>query len=99
MSVVLWTPRCTLSVWSGPYGNNALYVPELQKIVIFGSKYPPSNAPQPAIPGFLSLPIVFASQVNLPSSLGQITNTTRQPRTMALGAKLVFNTRKSRTGG
>ena len=52
-----------------PYGNNALYVPELQKIVVFGSQYPPANAPQPVIPGFLSLPIVFASQVNLPSSL------------------------------
>ena len=52
-----------------PYGNNALYVPELQKIVVFASQYPPANAPQPVIPGFLSLPIVFASQVNLPSSL------------------------------
>ncbi len=52
-----------------PYGNNALYVPDLKKIVIFGSNYPPANSPQPVIPGFLSLPIVFASAVNLPSSL------------------------------
>lgn len=52
-----------------PYGNNALYVPSLQKIVIFGSGYPPPTSPQPVIPGFLTLPIVFASQVGLPSSL------------------------------
>lgn len=72
------TPRLTLNLGlrydmqhinDSPYGNNALYVPELQKIVIFGSQYPPANAPQPVIPGFSSLPIVFASQVNLPSSL------------------------------
>ncbi len=52
-----------------PYGNNALYIPELKQIVIFGSKYPAANAPQPVLPGFLSLPIAFASQVGLPNSL------------------------------
>ena len=52
-----------------PYGNNALYVPDLKKIVIFGSQYPPATSPQPVIPGFLTLPIVFASSVGLPSGL------------------------------
>ena len=52
-----------------PYGNNALYVPDLKEIVIFGSQYPKANAVQPVIPGFLSLPIVFASAAGLPSSL------------------------------
>lgn len=52
-----------------PYGNNALYVPSLQKIVIFDTKLPTATSPQPAIPGFLTLPIVFASQVGLPGHL------------------------------
>ncbi len=52
-----------------PYGNNALYIPDLKQIVIFGSKYPAANAPQPVIPGFLTLPIAFANTVGLPSSL------------------------------
>ena len=52
-----------------PYGNNALYVPDLKEIVIFGSQYPPATSPQPVIPGFLTLPIVFASSVGLPSGL------------------------------
>lgn len=51
------------------YGNNSLYIPDLQKIVVFASRYPSANSPQPVIPGFLNLPIVFASSVNLPSSL------------------------------
>lgn len=52
-----------------PYGNNSLYIPDVGKIVVFASQYPTANAVQPAIPAFLSLPIVFASQVGLPSSL------------------------------
>jgi len=55
-----------------PYGNNSLYVPALQKIVVFGDHFPAS-----AIPGFLTLPITLSSQVGLPNNvfdyLGQAT--------------------------
>ncbi len=51
------------------YGNNSLYVPELQKIVLFSSDYPSASAPQPAIPAFSGLPMVFASDVHLPQDV------------------------------
>lgn len=47
-----------------PYGNNSLYVPSQQKIVVFGNSYPPA-----AIPAFLKLPITLSSQVGLPNSV------------------------------
>jgi len=47
-----------------PYGNNSLYVPAQQKIVVFGDHYPAS-----AIPGFLTLPITLSSQVGLPNNV------------------------------
>ncbi len=74
------TPKLTLNlgfrydlqhIEDSPYGNNSLYVPSLQKIVLFGRQLPAATAPQPAIPAFLNLPIVFASQVGLPSHLFQ----------------------------
>ncbi len=58
-----------------PYGNNALFIQTLpsgtplNKVVFFGSSYPGSNAKNPVIPGFLSLPIVFASQVGLSNNV------------------------------
>jgi hypothetical protein len=58
---------------SNPYGENSLYVPAQQKVVVFGSSYP-SNA----IPGLASAyPVTLSSQVGLPSTvfgyLGQAT--------------------------
>jgi hypothetical protein len=47
-----------------PYGNNSLFVPSLQKVVVFGDHYPSS-----AIPGFLTLPITLSSQVGLPNNV------------------------------
>jgi len=58
-----------------PYGNNALFIQNLpsgaplDKVVFFGSAYPGSNAKNPVIPGFLNLPIVFASQVGLTNNV------------------------------
>ncbi|MBN9616184.1 MAG: collagen-binding protein [Acidobacteriales bacterium 59-55] len=52
-----------------PYGNGALYIPELQKIVIFSKTFPAADGPNPVIPGLLSLPIAMASDVGLPPSL------------------------------
>jgi hypothetical protein len=47
-----------------PYGEESLYVPSLQKVVVFGSSYPST-----AIPNFLSsIPIALSSQVGLPGS-------------------------------
>jgi hypothetical protein len=59
---------------NNPYGNNSLYVPSLQEVVVFGHQYPAT-----AIPNFLtSIPIALSSSVGLPSSvfsyLGQDTN-------------------------
>ena len=48
------TPRLTINAgirydlqWfrPSPYGNASLYIPSLQYVVVFGSGYPPSNAP------------------------------------------------------
>jgi hypothetical protein len=55
--------------FNSPYGNGALYVPSLQKIVIFANGYPSATGPNPVIPGLLSLPIVMAGSVGLRSSL------------------------------
>ncbi len=47
-----------------PYGEESLYDPSLQKVVVFGSSYPST-----AIPNFLnSIPITLSSQVGLPGS-------------------------------
>ena len=75
-------PNLTLNVglrydlqWfeDNPYGNNSLYVPSQQKIVVWGNSYPPS-----AIPGFLTLPITLSSQIgftnNVFNYLGQDKN-------------------------
>jgi hypothetical protein len=75
-------PNLTLNVglrydlqWfeDNPYGNNSLYVPSQQKIVVWGNSYPPS-----AIPGFLTLPITLSSQIgftnNVWNYLGQDKN-------------------------
>jgi len=55
--------------FDSPYGNGALYVPELKKIVIFAKGYPDANGPNPVIPGLLTLPIAMAGDVGLPQSL------------------------------
>jgi hypothetical protein len=52
-----------------PYGNGALYIPSLQKVVVFSKSYPPANATTPVVPAFLSLPIELASQAGLSTSL------------------------------
>jgi hypothetical protein len=56
-----------------PYGNNSLYVPSQQKIVVWGNSYPSS-----AIPAFLKLPITLSSQIgfsnNVWNYLGQDKN-------------------------
>jgi hypothetical protein len=56
-----------------PYGNNSLYVPSQQKIVVWGNSYPSS-----AIPAFLTLPITLSSQIgfsnNVWNYLGQDRN-------------------------
>jgi hypothetical protein len=81
------TPRLTINAgirydlqWfrPSPYGNQSLYVPNLQKVVVFGNGYPPSTSPVQAISQFLSLPLEFASQAGLPNNvwsyLGQDAN-------------------------
>ena len=92
-----------------PYGNNALFIPNLpsgpalNKVVVFSAGYPPSTAKNPVIPGFLTLPIVFASQVGLSNNvwdyLGQDTNNVAprlgfayeiMPKTVLRGAYGVF---------
>ncbi len=61
-----------------PYGNNALYVRAIQKVVVFSKSYPSADATVPAIPAFLTLPIVLAPQAGLTTGvwdyLGQDTN-------------------------
>jgi len=52
-----------------PYGNGALYIPSLQKVVVFADSYPSANATIPAIPALLSLPVVLAPQAGITSSL------------------------------
>jgi Carboxypeptidase regulatory-like domain/TonB dependent receptor len=47
-----------------PYGNNSLYVPSQQKIVVWGNSYPPS-----AIPGFLTLPITLSSKIGFSNNV------------------------------
>jgi Carboxypeptidase regulatory-like domain len=88
---------------ASPYGNGSLYVPSLQKVVVFGKSYPSSNSIVPAIPAFLTLPIVLAPQVGLTTSLfgylGQDTNNVAprvgfayqvMPNTVVRGAFGVF---------
>ncbi len=48
-----------------PYGNASLYIPSLQKVVVFGNSYPAANSVVPAIPAFLSLPIELSPQAGL----------------------------------
>jgi hypothetical protein len=47
-----------------PYGNNSLYVPSQQKIVVWGNSYPSS-----AIPAFLTLPITLSSQIGISNNV------------------------------
>ncbi len=47
-----------------PYGNNSLYVPSQQKIVVWGNSYPSS-----AIPAFLTLPITLSSQIGFSNNV------------------------------
>ena len=60
-----------------PYGNDSLYIPSLQKVVVFSRSFP-TNPVAPVIPAFLNLPVVLAPQVGLTtdlfSYLGQDTN-------------------------
>ncbi len=53
------TPRLTVNAgirydlqWfrPSPYGNQSLYIPSLQKVVVFGGGYPPSTSPIQVIP-------------------------------------------------
>ncbi len=86
-----------------PYGNGALYVPSLQKDVVFANSYPPANATIPVIPAFLNLPVVLAPSVGLTTSLwsylGQDTNNVAprlgfayqvRPNTVVRGAFGIF---------
>jgi hypothetical protein len=66
-------PNLTLNVglrydlqWfeDNPYGNNSLYVPSQQKIVVWGNSYPSS-----AIPGFLTLPITLSSKIGFSNNV------------------------------
>jgi Carboxypeptidase regulatory-like domain/TonB dependent receptor len=81
------TPRLTFNAglrydlqWfrPSPYGNQSLYIPSAQKVVVFGGGYPPPTSPIQVIPAFLSLPIEFAAQAGLSNNvwsyLGQDTN-------------------------
>lgn len=47
-----------------PYGNNSLFVPSQQKIVVWGNAYPSS-----AIPGFLTLPITLSSAIGMSNNV------------------------------
>jgi hypothetical protein len=86
-----------------PYGNGALYVPSLQKDVVFAKSFPPANATIPVVPAFLNLPVVLAPQVGLTTSLwsylGQDTNNVAprlgfayqvMPKTIVRGAFGIF---------
>jgi hypothetical protein len=86
-----------------PYGNASLYIPSLQKVVVFGNSYPPANAVVPAIPAFLTLPIELSPQAgfsnNVWSYLGQDTNNVAprlgfayqlMPKTVVRGAFGIF---------
>lgn len=71
--------RCDLQWFSpSPYGNASLYIPNLQKVVVFGASYPAANATIPAIPAFLTLPVELSSQAGLSNNvwdyLGQDTS-------------------------
>ena len=71
-----WKPLPKLTINAGlrydlqwfrpnPYGNNSLYVPSLQKVVVFADSYPAS-----AIPNFLtSVPTVLAPSVGLSTNV------------------------------
>jgi len=53
-----------------PYGNDALYVPSLQKVVVFENAYTASGSVVPTISSAVStFPIVLASAANLKASL------------------------------
>jgi Carboxypeptidase regulatory-like domain/TonB dependent receptor-like, beta-barrel len=86
-----------------PYGNGALYVPSLQKDVVFASSYPSANATIPVVPAFLNLPVVLAPQAGLSTNLwdylGQDTNNVAprlgfayqvMPKTVVRGAFGIF---------
>ena len=47
-----------------PYGNDSLYVPSQQKIVVWGNSYPSS-----AIPAYLKLPITLSSQIGFSNNV------------------------------
>jgi hypothetical protein len=49
-----------------PYGADSLYVPSLQKVVVFGNSYPSA-----ALPAYINgaIPIALSSQVGLPSNV------------------------------
>jgi len=88
---------------SSPYGNASLYIPSLQRVVVFGTRYPSATDKIPAIPQYLSLPISLSSQVGLPNDvfqyLGQDKNNVSPrlgfayqvtPRTVLRGAFGIF---------
>ncbi len=73
-----WKPTPKLTVNAGlrydlqwfkpsPYGANALYVPALKEVVVFGSSYPKQS-----IPAFINgttIPIALSTQVGLPNNV------------------------------
>ena len=85
-----------------PYGNGALYIPSLQKVVVFSKSYPPANATVPTIPGLLTLPVVLAPQVGLTTLYGYLGQATKNvaprlgfayqlaPKTVVRGAFGIF---------
>jgi hypothetical protein len=86
-----------------PYGNASLYVPSLQKVVVFSKNYPPAGGVVQVIPAFLTLPIELAPQAGLAPSvwnyLGQDKNNVAprlgfayqvMPKTVVRGAFGIF---------
>ena len=64
---------------ASPYGNGALYIPSLQKVVVFANSYTSSTSTIPTITALVnSLPIELAAAANMSANiwdyLGQDTN-------------------------
>jgi hypothetical protein len=72
-----WKPISKLTINAGirydlqwfqpsPYGAESLYIPSLQKVVVFGNSYPSAS-----IPAYINgaIPIALSSQVGLPNNV------------------------------
>jgi hypothetical protein len=52
-----------------PYGNSALYIPALQKVVVFANGYTSSTSTIPTITSLLSFPVELASAANMSTNI------------------------------